>query len=157
MTQYQLFSSVSFSFRMKGSQLDSSPRGMRSGLVRTPGVVGRLGGDGRWGRGGETDRWYDVLLGRVALRAGEHLGSQSRLVQNVSLGCGSKERGNVLSHATVKRIIQLGFLMYDVTRLSTREISFACPWVLLTLAINPIQKKIIIPNSKKKKERKREH
>ena len=57
-----------------------------------------------------------------------------------------KERRDVLSHATVKRMIQLGFLMYDVTRLSTREISLACPCVLLTLAINPIQKKIIIPN-----------
>ena len=124
---------------MKGSQLDSSPSGMRSGLVRTPGVVGK-GLDGRWRKRGETDRWYDVPLGRVALRAGGHLGSQSRLVENVSLGCTRKERGNVLSQATVKRIIQLGFLMYDVTRLSTREISLACPWVLLTLAINPIQK-----------------
>ncbi|KIK05821.1 hypothetical protein K443DRAFT_674876 [Laccaria amethystina LaAM-08-1] len=48
-----------------------------------------------------------------------------------------KRKRNVLSQATVKRIIQLGFLMYDVTRISTREISLACPWVLLTLAINP--------------------
>ena len=36
LTQNQLFSSGSFSFRMKGSQLDSSPVGMRSGLVKTP-------------------------------------------------------------------------------------------------------------------------
>jgi len=36
LTQNQLFSSGSFSLRMKGSQLDSSPVGIRSGLVRTP-------------------------------------------------------------------------------------------------------------------------
>ena len=108
-----------------------------------------MGDEGR----GETDRWYDVLLGRVALRGGEHLGSQSRLVQNVSLGCRRQERRNVLSQATVKRIIQLGFLMYDVTRLSTREISLACPCVLLTLAINPIKKKSLSLIQKKKRKR----
>jgi len=36
LTQNQLFSSDSFSLRIKGSQLDSSPVGIRSGLVRTP-------------------------------------------------------------------------------------------------------------------------
>ena len=51
-----------------------------------------------------------------------------------------KRRRGLLSQATVKRIMQLGFLMYDVTRLSTREISLACPCVLLTLAINPIRR-----------------
>ena len=81
---------------MKGSQLDSSPRGMRSGLVRTPGLVGRL--DGRWRKRGETDRWYDDLLGRVALRAGGHLGSQSRLVQNVNLGRKIKRGGRTYFH-----------------------------------------------------------
>jgi hypothetical protein len=93
---------------------------------------------GRW-EGDRTDRWYGVPPGRVALRAGGHLDSQSRLVQNVSLGMQKERKRNVLSQATVRRIIQLGFLMYDVTRLSTREISLACPWVLLTLAINPIK------------------
>ena len=38
LTQYQLFSSVSFSFRMKGSQFVSSPVGIRSGFVRTPSI-----------------------------------------------------------------------------------------------------------------------
>jgi hypothetical protein len=36
LTQNQLFSNGTFSFRMKGSQLASSPVGMRSGLVKTP-------------------------------------------------------------------------------------------------------------------------
>ena len=36
LTQYQLLSRGSFSLRMKGSHADSSPVGMRSGLVRTP-------------------------------------------------------------------------------------------------------------------------
>ena len=36
LTQNQLFSSASFSLRIKGSQLDSSPVGIRSGLVKTP-------------------------------------------------------------------------------------------------------------------------
>ena len=48
---------------------------------------------GRMGRRGQTDRWYDVPLGRIALRAGEHLDSQSRLVKNVSLGCRNRDRG----------------------------------------------------------------
>jgi hypothetical protein len=42
--------------------------------------------------GDRTDRWCDVPPGRVALRAGGHLDSQSRLVQNVSLGCRRKGR-----------------------------------------------------------------
>jgi hypothetical protein len=44
---------------------------------------------------------------------------------------------DLLSQATVRRIIQLGFLIYDVTRLSTRDMSFAFPRLLLTLAIKP--------------------
>lgn len=36
LTQYQLFSSGSFSFRIKPSQLGSSPVGIRSGFVKTP-------------------------------------------------------------------------------------------------------------------------
>ena len=104
----------------------------------------------------ETDRWYGVPLGRVALRAGGRLDSQSRLGQNVQSGMQTKrKRGNVLSQVTVKRIIQLGFLMYDVTRLSTREISLACPWVLLTLAINPIQIRVIHNSKRKKRKRRR--
>jgi len=36
LTQNQLFSSDSFSFRINGSQFISSPMGMRSGFVKTP-------------------------------------------------------------------------------------------------------------------------
>ena len=42
LTQYQLFSSVSFSFRMNGSQFGSSPVGIRSGFVSTPSMVIKL-------------------------------------------------------------------------------------------------------------------
>ena len=42
LTQYQLFSKVSFSFRMKGIQFVSSPVGIRSGLVRTPSILTKL-------------------------------------------------------------------------------------------------------------------
>ena len=44
---------------------------------------------------------------------------------------------NTLSHATVSRTIQEGFLMYEVTRPSTREMSLELPRELLTLAIKP--------------------
>ena len=57
---------------------------------------------------------------------------------------------DALSHATVNKMIQEGFLMYEVTRPSTREMSLELPRELLTLAIKPTlhRKRIKLRNRK---------
>lgn len=55
----------------------------------------------------------------------------------------------LLSQATVSRIMQLGFLIYEVTKFSTIEIAPSFPpRLLLTLAINP--KRVSLGESKTK-------
>jgi len=48
-----------------------------------------------------------------------------------------RKRNVILSHATINKIMQLVFFMYDVTISSTNLISFVVPLALLTLAISP--------------------
>lgn len=104
LTQNQPFSNSSLSLRIKGSQLDSSPVGMRSGLVKTPIVLFPAGSYcfvRRWAP------WFSK--------------SANGMCQKQSI------TNNILSQATVNKIMQLGFLMYVVTKLWTRAISLPSP------------------------------
>jgi len=49
----------------------------------------------------------------------------------------NKNRLDILSQATVSKMMQDGFLIYAVTKLSTRAMSLLPPRPLLTLAIKP--------------------
>jgi hypothetical protein len=76
-----------------------------------------------------------VLLGEAMCTLIFEIGceiSMSNTSTTIEYNC-----NDALSHATVSRMIQEGFLMYEVTRPSTREMSLEFPRELLTLAIKP--------------------
>jgi len=140
--QNQLFWSGSFSFWIKGSQFPSSPVGMRSGFVRMPEGSNSLSVE--FEKYGGTRKISTNCSFPIRIKTFCEL--MHPLILEVScrghLNFNQKKTERckriLLSQATVSKMMQLGHLMYEVTRFSTRAMSFPLPLVLeLTLAIKP--------------------
>jgi hypothetical protein len=140
LTQYQLFSRGSFSFRIRENQESSSPVWMRSGLVRTPVSWQEIISRPCFCRTifSGPHQWCASHLDHILWQALVPLDSGSPLLKMLhQRGKGKDKSVCSLSQATVKRIIQFGLLMYVATKLLMRSISLLSPFAP-TVTISPV-------------------
>ena len=132
------FTRCSASSLMSRNQLSSSPRGIRSGLVRTP-ARGQVA-EAVWGTSLRTNGPLSiriVLFHHVMGTLVFEVGCVVKLTTRKSI----TRPQNLLSQLTVRRIRQLGLEMYVVMRSLTKSMSDEFPpW--LTLTINPVRMKL---------------